>query len=366
MTMSAAAPAPAGVLRRFAYRWLAPLRYALILTIPLSMRDAPHFAELSGMPDLFAFWPFFMMYGFLTLLDYIVGRNLSQPPADLRDVKIYRWITLAAVPVQLAMIWWGLVHFTDDTFSPIGKAGWLLSVGALTGAVGITAAHELVHRASRLEQWAGGVLLASVCYGSFKVEHVYGHHVNVATPADASSARYGQSVYAFIPQAVWHNMTAGWRLAAARAIKRGRPGWQNEVLGWHALSAAFALAAFLGFGWIGLGFFLAQAAIAFCELEVVNYIEHYGLSRKREGDGYERVKPHHSWNSSYRMMNWYQLNLARHSDHHAHASRRYQELRHYEEAPQLPGGYSAMVMLALVPPLWFRVIHPRLARAANS
>ena len=137
-------------------------------------------------------------------------------------------------------------------------------------------------------------------------------------------------------------------------------GAQAAMLHWSALSLALAVAATTAFGAAGLLFFVAQAVVAFCELEVINYVEHYGLARRPVGNGYERVAPQHSWNSNYRLMNWFLLNLARHSDHHAVAARRYQELRHVEQAPQLPGGYAAMVMLALLPPLWFRIINPRI------
>jgi alkane 1-monooxygenase len=358
--------APSSPIRKFASRWLYPLRFALILTIPLSLLDAVKIGTATGMPNLFAFWSLFVMYGILTVLDYLVGKDSSQPDADVRLVPLYKWIALATLPVQLAMLWWGLHVFTTTDFNWIGKLGWILSVGAVSGTIAITAAHELIHRPTRLEQWVGGILLSSVCYGGFKIEHIYGHHVNVSTPLDASSARYGQSVYAFVPQAVRHNVHNAWRLEMQRLRRRGLPAWRNELLVWNGLSAAFATAAWVAFGVAGLLFFIAQAIVAFCELEAINYVEHYGLARRKTEHGYERVAPVHSWNSSYRLINWYLLNLARHSDHHAHATRRYQELRHFPEAPQLPGGYGAMVLLALFPPLWYRVIHPRIPETVKQ
>lgn len=359
--MSSSQPTPLSTFRAILRRRVWPLRYALILTIPLPLRDALKFGAASGMPNLFAFWPLLAIYGILTVLDYLVGRNRAQPDAEVRDVALYKWIALAALPVQLVSLTWGLHVFAGAGFNWLGQCGWILSVGAVSGSLAITAAHELIHRPTRLEQWSGGVLLATVCYGSFKIEHIYGHHVHVATPLDASSARYGQSLYNFIPQAVWRNVGNAWRLEAQRLRRRGLPLWRHEMLLWSGLSAAFAAAAWAVFGGAGLLFFGAQAVVAFCELEAVNYVEHYGLTRRQTEHGYERVAPAHSWNSNYRLMNWFQLNLARHSDHHAVAARRYQELRHCEEAPQLPGGYGAMLLLALLPPLWFRVINPRIA-----
>ena len=346
-------------LRNFARNWLWPLRFALILIIPLSMLDALRFGRASGMPNLFAFWPLFVNYVVLTAIDYAVGLDRSQPQGDVREIPLYKFVALAALPVHLVALGWGLHVFTSADFTWIGKLGWILSTGAITGTVAITAGHELVHRPTRLEQWCGGLLLSSVCYGGFKIEHVYGHHVHVATPADASSARFGESVYAFLPRAIWCNTRNAWRLEAQRLARRGKSPWRNEMLIWTACSIGFAALAMLIWGPAGLLFFVAQSVVAFSELEVINYVEHYGLTRRRTATGYERVAPCHSWNSSYRMMNWFLLNLARHSDHHAAASRRYQELRHMEEAPQLPGGYGAMLLLALVPPLWFRIINPR-------
>ncbi|MEC5216158.1 alkane 1-monooxygenase [Actimicrobium sp. GrIS 1.19] len=345
--------------QQFIQRWLWPLRFGLILIIPLSMVHAVRLGNATGMPNLFAFWPLFVNYILLSIIDYSVGRDTSQPNADVRDIPLYKWLALAALPTQILSLIWGLHVFSHAGFSWVGQVGWILSVGAVSGTVAITAAHELIHRPGRLEQRCGGVLLALVCYGGFKIEHVYGHHVHVATPLDASSARFGQSVYAFLPQAVGRNLANAWRIAARQAQRHGLPARRNEMLGWSMLSVAFAALVWATFGAAGVLFFFAQSMVAFCELEVINYVEHYGLTRRRTASGYERVAPIHSWNSSYRMMNWFLLNLARHSDHHAAASRRYQELRHVDDAPQLPGGYGAMLLLALLPPLWFRIINPR-------
>ncbi len=343
-------------------KWIYPLRFLLILIIPLSLVDAVKFGKASGMPNLFSLWPIFVNYGLLSAIDYAVGKDKSQPANTVRQIPLYRWIALAALPAHILALVWGLHVYTTANFDLSGKLGWILSAGAVSGTLAITAAHELIHKQSKLEQWAGGILLSSVCYGGFKIEHIYGHHVHVSTPQDASSAKYGQSVYHFLPRTIYFNARNAWRLEAARLQRHKLSQWHNEMLRWTAISIGFALTAYVLFGAAGLVFFIGQSIVAFCELEVINYVEHYGLERQKTATGYERVRPEHSWNSSYRLMNYFLLNLARHSDHHANASRRYQELRHSEEAPQLPGGYGAMVLLALVPPLWFRVIHPRMPR----
>lgn len=356
----ASSPGSTSLWQKIIANGILPLRFLLILLIPLSMLDAVRFGRASGMPNLFALWPIFVNFGLLSVIDYLVGKDNSQPHDNARKIPLYRWIALAALPAHMLALWWGLHVFTTANFDWAGKLGWILSVGAVSGTLAITAAHELIHKQSKMEQWVGGILLSSVCYGGFKIEHIFGHHVHVSTPQDASSAKYGQSVYHFLPRAVYFNTRNAWSLEAARLQRHKQSQWHNEMLRWTAISIAFALTAYFLFGVAGLVFFIGQSIVAFCELEVINYVEHYGLERKKTATGYERVKPEHSWNSNYRLMNYFLLNLARHSDHHANASRRYQELRHFEEAPQLPGGYAAMVLLALVPPLWFRVIHPRI------
>jgi alkane 1-monooxygenase len=138
---------------------------------------------------------------------------------------------------------------------------------------------------------------------------------------------------------------------------------------WHGLTLLFAGAMTAWLGVPGLTFFALQALVAIVLLELVNYIEHYGLLRRQRADGsYERVTPRHSWNDSHHVSNLALLNLQRHSDHHAHAARRYQVLRHHDEAPQLPTGYASLVLLALLPPLWRRFMDPRVAawKAANE
>jgi alkane 1-monooxygenase len=206
------------------------------------------------------------------------------------------------------------------------------------------------------------VLLTSVGYPGFKVEHVRGHHLHVATPEDSSSARLDESVYAFVPRALWRNVRNAWRLEAQRLRARGHSPWsaRNEMVRWYALWLLF-MAAFAATGGVrALGFFLLQGVIAAATLEVINYVEHYGLERREVAPGrYERVTHHHSWNAPQRYTNWLLFNLQRHSDHHAVARRRYQALHHHDDSPQLPAGYATMFVLALAPPLWRKVMNPR-------
>jgi alkane 1-monooxygenase len=345
------------------------IAFFLPATLPFSLYAAAQLGQATGEPNWSAFLPLFLIYGLMTILDYIVGRdetNLApneSAAADQISAFFYRALVFLTLPLQLAMLYFAGQYFVETPLNIIGQLGWLLSVGTIGGVLAINAGHELVHKPTSSEQITGGLLLATVCYGSFKTEHVYGHHAWVSTPRDHSSAPRGANVYTFVPDSIFHNVLGGFTLEAQRLARRGFKAfsWRNELIWWTLISGG--LTAFFGwqFGVMGLVFFLAQSLIAIVHLEIINYIEHYGLSRNLEASGrYEKVTPMHSWNSSYFFTNAFLFQLQRHSDHHANAARRYQDLRHHDGAPQLPGGYGAMLLLALVPPLWWMVIHPRL------
>lgn len=350
-------------------RWVRPVSCALPLLLPLSLWRALDLGEATGLRDAFAWLPLVLTFGVLTVLDYLVGRDtVNVAPARAVAPRWLRALPLACVPIHLALLAWATHVFATAPFGWTGQIGWTLSMGSVAGILAINVAHELIHRPTRLEQAGGGLLLASVGYGTFKVEHVLGHHAWVGTDRDPSSARRGQSVYDFVPRAVARNVANAFRLQAARMRRRGDAfwSWRNELLAWGLLTALMALAAVAIGGWAGLAFFAGQAAVAVVHLEMVNYVEHYGLRRATNAAGRtERVTPMHSWNSAYFLSNAWLFQLQRHSDHHAHAARPYWELEHHEAAPQLPGGYGAMMMLALVPPLWRTVIDPRIPPAAT-
>lgn len=339
--------------------WLIP-----VLGIPLSY----YWSQGSAHADAWPWLVISVVFGVIPLLDFIVGRDPANP--DERDEVpaleaqgYYRLLSLATVPLLLAMlVWGGWIFASYEGWSWVGQLGWVLSVGTVMGAIGITVSHELIHKDPTLEQNAGGLLLAAVCYAGFKVEHVRGHHVHVSTPEDASSSRFGQSLYAFLPHAYKHNFLNAWKLEAERLKRRGLPAlhWRNELIWWYAISALFLLGFTLAFGALGALFFLGQAVIAFTLLEIVNYVEHYGLHRRKLDNGrYERTNAHHSWNSNFLLTNLFLFHLQRHSDHHAYAKRRYQVLRHFDDSPQLPNGYAGMIVLAVFPPLWRAVMDPK-------
>jgi alkane 1-monooxygenase len=213
-----------------------------------------------------------------------------------------------------------------------------------------------------MERWLSRVALAQSAYGHFFIEHNRGHHVRVATPEDPASARLGESFYAFLPRTVLGSVRSAWELERTRLARLGSPSWspRNDILGAWAMTVVLLAALIAAFGFVVAPYLLIQAVIGFSLLEVVNYLEHYGLLRQRREDGrYERTRPEHSWNSNNTASNVLLYHLQRHSDHHANPIRRYQALRHVDDAPQLPTGYAGMILLAVLPPLWRRVMDHR-------
>lgn len=298
--------------------------------------------------------PLAVLFVGVPVVDALAGLNRTTPTADqipsLEHNRWFRLVTWTWVPVQVWLIIWALTFAGTPALSLPNFVALVLAVGTVNGAIGITYAHELVHRASRFERLLGDVLLATVSYPHFAVEHVYGHHRHVATPADPATARLGETFFHFWPRTVLGGMHHAWTIRARTVIR------------YIATMAAVYAAVFWYWGGAGLGFFVLQGVLAFTLLEAINYVEHYGLRRREVAPGrYERVGPAHSWDSSHRLSNWLLINLARHADHHLTASRRYQALASHEQAPQLPAGYATMVLLALVPPLWRRVMDPRVA-----
>lgn len=306
----------------------------------------------------------------MSLLDRIAGLDTSSldPAMEDRDLLWHRALTWVWVPVQYALIFGAIWAATLPGHLSTGEAiGLLIGVGVATGGVGITYAHELIHQRKRWERMLGEMLLHSVSYGHFATEHVFGHHVTVGTPKDPVSARYGESFFRFFPRAVIGSFTSAWEIDRDRLKRRGLPVWHRSNPFWRyglGAGACMALAVWIG-GWAGLGLFLLQSFFAVLQLEEVNYVEHYGLTRKYLGGGkFERVAPRHSWNASHKVTNYLLINLQRHSDHHYRPDRRFPLLQHYpaREAPQLPFGYPLMVLIALNPPLWRRVMNRRVRK----
>jgi alkane 1-monooxygenase len=307
-----------------------------------------------------AWMPLAIAFALIPLIDAWVGRPRHRRAQPL---PLARWIPRTQIIFQSVLIV-NAVRIAPS-LAPTELIVFGLAVGTITGGIGITIAHELGHRASRLDRAIARALLVMVGYGHFIVEHVRGHHVRVGTPDDPATAPRGMHVYRFIGRSVVGSFLHAWRLEALRLQTTARGAWHpaNWVLTGTLASLALVALAFVFGGAAGALLFVLQAAWAIALLEVINYVEHYGLERKRIGDRYEPVRPEHSWNADFAVSNWVLFNLQLHSDHHARMRRSYEELQSIATAPQLPAGYPAMVLLALVPPAWFAAMEPRLARA---
>lgn len=312
-----------------------------------------------------AFLPVAVVFGLIPLVDLLLGCDRRNPDeallSRLIQSRFHRTILHAWVPVQLAVMAWAVGRVAQVT-DPETFTGLVVSLGVITGGIGITVAHELGHKRAGVDQMLARVLLISVGYLHFLVEHNRGHHARVATPDDPASARFGESFYRFYPRTVLGSWRSAWALEAERLHRLGLGFWHPRSQMLWAIVGPLTLAglAFIVAGMAGLGLFVGQAFVAFSLLELVNYIEHYGLERRPRDDGfYEKVSIHHSWNASERFTNYMLFNLQRHSHHHAHSITPYQALRHFDESPQLPTGYTGMILLALIPPLWNRIMDPR-------
>ncbi|MBQ4823900.1 alkane 1-monooxygenase [Leisingera sp. HS039] len=345
-------------------RWQSALPFWMsFLLLPLVWVAALHGGWTLILPPLVT-WHLFAM------LDGAFGLNLenADPETPDRDLTWYKALTAAWVPLQFVTLF-GLIWYVSgaDHLSAFGKFAVFFGVGVVTGAVGITYSHELMHQSSRVERWLGDILLAMVMYSHFRSEHLLVHHRYVGTPRDPVTARYNEGFHRFYPRVLrqcWHS---AFRAEREKLAKKNRH-WtdrSNPFFRYWALQAAMLLLAMLLGGLTGVLLFLVQAGVAIWQLEVVNYVEHYGLTRKHLGDGkYEPVQPRHSWNAAHKASNWLLINLQRHSDHHYKPNRRFPLLQNYTEAdaPQLPYGYPVMTVAAMIPPLWRRVMNPRVRR----
>ncbi|MBN0971692.1 MULTISPECIES: alkane 1-monooxygenase [Gordonia] len=315
-----------------------------------------------------------LVYVLLPILDVFFGPDGSNPPEELMEQlendKYYRYCTYVYIPFQLASLVMACYLWTADDLSWLGidgglglasKIGLALSIGAM-GGIGINTAHELGHKKDDLERWLSKITLAQTFYGHFYIEHNRGHHVRVATPEDPASSRFGESFWRFLPRSVWGSLTSSVELERKRLERAGKPFWHpsNDVLNAWAMSIVLWGALTAIFGWEILPFLVIQAVYGFSLLETVNYLEHYGLLRQKTRTGrYERCTPEHSWNSDHICTNIFLYHLQRHSDHHANPTRRYQTLRSFDGAPNLPSGYASMITLAYFPPIWRRVMDKR-------
>ena len=309
-------------------------------------------------------------WGLFSILDLMIGLDTENADPETSEDQLtwYRLITLIWFPLQFATIFGAIWYAQASTHLSGWEKYWLFfGVGVLSGTVGINYAHELMHQKNRFERALSDLLLASVLYSHFRSEHLLVHHRYVGTPRDPVTARYNEGFQKFFPRVLRQSLVSSWKAEQTKLIKANRAGndLSNPFWLYGALQLGMLVLAFILGGWIGVVLFGVQAFTAIWQLELVNYIEHYGLTRKHLGGGkYEHVKPRHSWNASQRASNWLLINLQRHSDHHYKPSRRFPLLQNHPQtaAPQLPFGYPVMTIAAMIPPVFLRMMNPRVRR----
>lgn len=346
------------------YLWTLSILYPLLPTIFIALTFTT--GQLGWLWAMPAFY-----FIAVPIIDYFLGEDTNNPPEwavpELEEDRFYRVLTWLTVPVHfvtLAVGAWAFAHYYAAGAPAWALIGLVLSIAYAAG-IAVNTGHELGHKKTALEQWMAKLVLAITAYGHFKVEHNRGHHVHVATPEDAASARMGENFFQFalgreIPGAI----KRAWELERDRMHREGRGAFnlRNEVLHSWLLTAAIFGVLTAAFGWIVLPFLFAQALLGgYMQLSLANFVEHYGLLRQKKPNGrYEPCQPEHSWNTNHIFSNLLSFHLQRHSDHHAYATRRYQSLRHFEGLPSLPSGYPGMFLLAQIPPLWRKVMDKRL------
>ena len=290
--------------------------------------------------------------------------NMSAAEEELaKQDRRYDLMLYVTVVIQYFLLYIFLEGIVSDSLSFSDRLGRIFAMGLLCGIFGINVAHELGHRVDRFEQTLAKALLLTSLYMHFFTEHNKGHHKRVATPEDPSSARFGEPVYTFYFRTIVMSYVSAWHIANEECSKKRGTAFSvhNEMIRFQFLQIAFVALIGWHFGTSAVLAFLGAAFMGMLMLETVNYIEHYGLQRKLGASGqYERAMPHHSWNSDHVVGRLMLFELSRHSDHHYLASRKYQVLRHHDNAPQMPTGYPGMMLLALVPPLWFSIMHKKI------
>ena len=342
-------------------RWL----WMMSVLYPLAPLLGIYLHAITG-EEIWLLLPLAIYFGLGPLADWILGEDRNNPPEEvvmqLSQDRYYRWLTYITVPLHFITLIGAAWYAGTQSLSFWGFFG-LATVAGMTAGLAINTGHELGHKNSRIEKILAKIVLAVPGYGHFTIDHNLGHHRNVSTPADPASSRMGESIYKFARREIPGAFQEAWAIEKDRLARRNKSVWHpnNTILQSYLLTAILTIGLTLAFGLIMIPFLLVHNLAAYWQLTSANYVEHYGLLRQQDDDGkFERCRPRHSWNSNHIFSNLVLFHLERHSDHHANPLRRYQALRHFDDAPQLPSGYFGVYLLAYVPLLWFRVMDKRL------
>jgi len=322
------------------------------------------------MGGIFLYWPIYVAFVLTPAVDYLTNnsgwaklRKVETIPNRLSEI-----ILLSYAPIQFFLLGFSCYMVSHQHLTWSEWCGFVISVGIISGAIGVTAGHELIHRKSKVHRLLGNMLTLCICYAHFYRAHQW-HHATVATPNDPSSAKLGESFYQFYPRTVTGCIKNAWALEQKRLERTKRSAFSlNNHFWWIILIPLLVtLALFFTWGLSAACFFLLQSIIAFSSLEVISYVQHYGLQRRQLEKGkYERVSLKHAWDSNHWLTNMALFQLPYHPAHHINGSKPFHKLKPFEESPQLPYGYSSMLLIALIPPLWFKLMNPRVEQYSQA
>ena len=337
------------------------LKYLAAFTLPISAVVSLYYQ---------GYWSFFTpFYAFviIPILEMLLPQDSSNINQDEREAKknkvLFDWLLYLNVPIVYGLLIYALWLVSTQSVSTIEIIGLTFSLGIVLGTNGINVAHELGHRLKTKERYLGKLLLLPSLYMHFFIEHNFGHHLHAATPEDPATAKYNQTVYSFWITSVIRQYISAWKLQSKLLKQSGTHVFspKNDMFWYLIIQTLYLVLVLFIFGPTGLLFALSAAIVGFLLLETVNYIEHYGLLRKKLPSGrYDRVKEVHSWNSNHVVGRIVLYELTRHSDHHYKSSKKYQLLDYHDISPQMPYGYPTSMVLSFLPPLWFKIMNPRI------
>ena len=337
-------------------------KYLMAFSVPLSVFISIYFREI------FSYTATLYVFIFIPIVELFLPTHLSafsehESKSRLKD-RFFDWLLYLNVPIVYISLFYGFYSFSYFDMQPYEYLGFALSLGILLATNAVNVAHELGHRNNSFDIFMTRLLLLPCLYMHFTMEHNFGHHKNVATELDPATAKKGQTLYHFWITSVFGQYKNAWQIQL-RLLKNKKASFvslENNLLLFMIYQVLYLTTIFTLFGKETLVLAFLVGVISFLFLETINYIEHYGLRRKKTGDKYERVQNIHSWNSDHIMGRIILYELTRHSDHHFRASKKYQVLESLEDSPRLPFGYPMSMLLAFVPPLWFAYMHPILGK----
>ena len=345
---------------------LRPIMFLGVFGVPLLPFVGMQLAAKSDHYNRWAWLGIFVYWVLAPFVEHLIGKDYTNPATEqipsLEKNPYYKALVISLIPCQFALLIYGAHAFSStNSLNLFGRIGWILSNGICSANLALVVGHELIHKPGRTAQIMGSFMLASVCNIGFKIEHLRCHHLNIGTQLDVYSAPLHQSLYDYLLKTCYHNLVNPWKLETRKLNHQGQRfwNWRNEQIVGYVASATLAVMFYSFFGVPGLIFFWAQSVMALIVLQIINYIQHYGLTRcQRDPGKFERPTAAHAWNSNFWLTNIILLHLPCHPDHHLRPDRGYQVLRHLHESPQMPTGYAGMFLMALIPPLWFKVMNP--------